>query len=223
MKVRGLSILTAGALILAVAGLMAPGASASRAPRLSHHGMAPAQPHSRAGTIYSQNDNDAAIGVTSQNFETSFDAYDNSGADDFKLTKKHAVSEVDVTGVYFNCYTCGPAVSESVTFYKNAGGLPGSVVKSATATGTDDAGSFAIKIKKVKLKPGTYWVGVVANMDFNTGGQWGWETRSVQSGSPGAWENPGDGFGTGCTSWGVQTTCLAQGAGPDYMFALLGS
>ena len=71
------------------------------------------------------------------------------------------------------------------------------------------------------FKPGTYWVSVQANMDFALGGEWGWETSTVTNGSPAAWQNPGDGFGTGCTSWGVEIVCVPVG-GPDKMFALKG-
>lgn len=170
--------------------------------------------------LYSQNDNDGGNGLTSQNFEASFDAYDNSGADDFKVPKGvvWSVKSVDVTGVYYN--GSGPAASEHVTFYADAGGLPGAAVADfPAAAGSDSGGSFSIPVK-AKLKKGTYWVGVQANMDFQAGGQWGWEIRSVQSGNPAAWQNPGGGFGTGCNSWGPVQTCL--GYGPDYMFALGG-
>ncbi|MFO1339481.1 MAG: hypothetical protein U1F53_14875 [Burkholderiaceae bacterium] len=170
--------------------------------------------------LYSQNDNDGGTGVTSQNFEASFDIYDNSGADDFKVPKGTSwkVSSVDVTGVYYN--GSGPAASEHVTFYADAGGLPGAAVADFPASaGTDSGGSFSMPVK-AKLKKGTYWVGVQANMDFAIGGQWGWEVRSVQAGNGAAWQNPGDGFGSGCTTWGSLQTCL--GYGPDFMFALNG-
>ena len=221
MKVRILSIFTAGAMVLGAAALMAPAASAGRSPQATHHGLAKAAPHVPGVVLYSQNDNDAGVGVTSQNFEASLDAYDNSAADDFTSTGGGwKIKNVTVTGVYFNGY--GPATSETVTVYKDAGGLPGAVKGSKTKVGNDSGGSFSIGLGKkgIRVAAGHYWVGVVANMDFSAGGQWGWETRSVQSGSPAAWENPGGGFGVGCTTWAPLMTCL--GYGPDMMFSLGG-
>ena len=38
---------------------------------------------------------------------------------------------------------------------------------------------------------------------------------------PAMWRNPGDGFETGCTDWGVENICIADGEG-DHMFTLKG-
>jgi hypothetical protein len=232
MRVRILSALGAAALVVGVSASLAPAATASTAarPAAAAHGQV-RHTHVPLGTdvvLYSQNDNDTGVGIVSQNFETDFDAFDASGADDVSVPANAIwkVKRVQVTGVYFN--GSGPAVSETVTFYKNNGGLPGAVKASVTVTGTDSGGSYDIPLgTTVKLKGGasgkTYWVSVVANMDFSVGGEWGWETRSLQAGNPAAWENPGDGFGTGCTTWNVMTTCIGDlGEGPDYMFALIG-
>ena len=86
----------------------------------------------------------------------------------------------------------------------------------------DTAGSFTIVLPtSLTLGPGTYWVSVQANMDFTPGGQWAWTDRSVQSNSGSAWQNPGGGFGAGCLTWGLKTTCVT-GAGPDQIFQILG-
>lgn len=227
MRLRILSILALGALLAGTAS--AAQASGAR-PSLGGRGTAVkiAAPNAPdLTTLYDQNDNDSGVGITSQNFETSLDAYDGQGADDFVVPagiKKWKVKKVNVTGVYYN--GSGPAVSENIFFYKDAGGLPGTLKSTQTVVGTDNGlGSFSILLTTpVALKPGHYWVSVQANMDFGVGGQWGWEGRTVQGGlDPAAWQNPGDGFGTGCTSWGVEVTCLGDfGQGPDFMFSLQG-
>jgi len=219
------TLLLAAAAALA---LSASGIASAAGPALGHAGKAvPFSLNSGQAVLYDQNDNDSGIGITSQNFETSLDAYDNQGADDFKVPAGFTwkVKEVTVTGVYYN--GAGPAPSVHVTFYKNLGGLPNSakVVADypAIVPADNGFGSFVIALPTgAKLKPGKYWVSVQANMDFAIGGQWGWETRTVQSGLPAAWQNPGDGFATGCTTWGYENVCIAAGQGPDKMFALKG-
>jgi len=199
--------------------------AASAKPVVSQHGT---KAHAlkgadrAAGILYDQSNNDSGIGIVSQNFESSFDIYDAMAADDFTVPKgsKWKVTELDAFGVYFN--GSGPARDENVTFYKDAGGLPGTPVKSYTAAGTDSFGSFTIPIKKpAKLKAGTYWVSVQANLDFSAGGEWGWENQSTVEGTAAVWQNPGDGFGTGCTTWTTETTCIPDGQG-DHMFTIRG-
>ena len=53
-------------------------------------------------------------------------------------------------------------------------------------------------------------------------GEWGWATRNTQVGTAAQWQNPGDGFGTGCTSWADEQDCLGDVGGPDHMFTLRG-
>ena len=83
----------------------------------------------------------------------------------------------------------GPMTSANVTFYSDAGGLPGSQVATRpNLSVVDSAGSIMIAIPSaVTLGSGHYWVSVQANMDFNVGGQWYFEDRTVQSNA----ERPG--------------------------------
>jgi subtilisin-like proprotein convertase family protein len=53
-------------------------------------------------------------------------------------------------------------------------------------------------------------------MEFASGGQWFWSTASDGNGNPFAFQNPGDGFGSGCTSWGYGCG-VAGGTGPDLL------
>jgi hypothetical protein len=176
------------------------------------HQVQMADPHFN-GVLYDQNNNDSGVGISSQNFEPALDAYDDQAADDFVVPAQHPwnITSISVTGVY------GAPPSENVTFYEDANGLPGDVESTQTAVGTGSGGSLTIPLTDVTLGPAPR-VSVQANLDFNPDGQWYWETRSVQSGNPAAWQNPGNGFGTGCTSWAPSAGCA--GGRPDLMFSL---
>jgi hypothetical protein len=104
--------------------------------------------------------------------------------------------------------------------------LPGTVVASQTGLAyTDSTGFGAPSItlsSPVALGEGTYWVSIQSRMDFGVGGQWGWEDRATQSNSGAAWQNPGDGLATGCTTWAPKINCIATTA-PDMMFRLSGT
>jgi len=230
---------TTTAFLLGTAALVASAGPAS-ATRPQHPSLtttgAPHYAHrivrsSRLATLYDQNSDDNGIAIISQNFESSLDAYDSQAADDFTVPVgggKWRVNEVDVTGVYFNGY--GPAVSENVFFYKDSKGLPGKLVHEFdNLSGKDDGtGSFAITLPGIgqKLMPGVhYWVSVQINMDFQVGGEWGWEESSVVHGEPSAWQNPGGGFGI-CPKWNYAYLCIPNApqasGGYDQMFALKG-
>jgi hypothetical protein len=184
-----------------------------------------ARPAAPSVVLYDQYDNDSGIGVVSQNFEAANDPFDSTLADDFVVPSGQTwnINEVDVAGQYFN--GPGPAASVNVVFYSDSSGLPGSAVATRNNLApTDTAGAFVIPIPSaVTLGAGTYWVSVQANMDFTPNGEWGWENRTVQSNSGAAWQNPGNGFGTGCTTWGRMTTCIPTAGGPDLVYRLAGT
>jgi hypothetical protein len=233
---KNLLLASAAALALCV-GVSAPAVAASGkspavAAKMTHSRAHFKGVNRAAGVLYDQNDDSQGYADISQNFESSFDAYDAQGADDFTVPagSKWSITEVDVTGLYFN----GPGLanSENVSFYKvNKKGKFGKKPKSSgTYEGTDDGiGDFAITLsngkskKGVSLKSGHYAVSVQANMDFSVGGEWGWATRNTQAGNPAQWQNPGDGFATGCTKWSDEAPCLGGTAGPDHMFTLRGT
>ena len=177
-----------------------------------------------AVTLYSQYNNAAPVpgGVTSQNFEAANDQFDSEAADDFIVPagQNWTVSTLDVQGEYSGA---GPVVTFNVVFYANGANLPGTIIATRAAQAyTNSSGDFAITFAQtVTLSPGTYWVGVQANMDL-ANGQWFWDNRSVTSNQGGAWRNPGNGFGTGCTGFGRKLTCLPSQNGPDQLFKLTG-
>lgn len=235
------TVLLAGAAALA---LSAGGASAA----VSHPGaVTHAVPHHMVSapgkggkTLYDQNTGDNGAGIVSSDFDSgSFDSYDSQIADDFVVPKgsNWQVTEVDVTGVYFNGY--GPSDGQNVYFYKDNNGVPGDTVAECDNQqgGNNDTGSFTIKLDKKckvnltgssgkaeagkKTKGSTYWVSVQARMNFVGGeGEWGWDTNNTQVGNPAMFRSAG---GFGCTDWDTLANCVGSyGQGPDVAFALLG-
>jgi hypothetical protein len=182
------------------------------------------------GTLFDNNNNDSGAPVVSQNFESEFAAYDSEDAGSFTVPAGQTwkVNEVLVTGQYFA--GSGPATSENVRFYANQGQLPGIAAKAYLGlVGVDNgSGSFDITLPTAITFTGgpsggsgkTYWMSVVANMDFLSGGEWGWE-GSTNTGFAAAWRNPADGFGAGCTSFATESNCVGGQTGSK-MFALIG-
>ena len=202
------------------------GAVTKHGVKTTHKLPAPAAPNV---VLYDQYDNSGIYGWTSQDFEAAYDAFDNQGADDFVVPSGETwnVDEVDVKGVYFN--GAGPSASFHVFIYSDNAGLPGTVVYTGlnqTYIETPDGSGLVDDVITLSpaavLTEGTYWVSVQSQMDFTVGGQWGWQERTVQSGNPAAWQNPGGGFGTACSTYGVRTTCLGAGT-PDNMFRVAGT
>ena len=160
--------------------------------------------------LYNQNSNSNGTGINSQNFTSTYSkTYNAAGADDFVVPKKTTwtVTEVDMLGIFYN--GSGPATSENVTFYKDNKGVPGKAAKGGTFTDLNGTRQlrflhYPLGKKGVKLKSGHYWVSVVANCGFLTVcGQWGWYLNGTIHNDAAVWENPGNGFGTGCTAWGA--------------------
>ncbi len=171
---------------------------------------------------YAQLDNDNGISIVSQNFEAAYDVYDTRGADDFTMSQSCVVRRVQVAGAYLN--GPGPARSENVTIYKSLHGLPAGVVSNqANVVGVDDGtGNLQIALRApVPLQADvTYIVSVQVNMDFATGGEWGWSTNNTRRGFGASWRNNQDGFGTGCEHFTRLLTCIRSDEGPDFAFAL---
>jgi len=177
-----------------------------------------------AKLLYDQNSNSSGNGVGSQNFTSgTFSSSDNSGADDFVVPKKMrwTITEVDVTGFYYN--GPGPAKSEDVIFYRDDNGVPGKRIARGlfrSLVGADENGSFAITLPGhgLSLKPGTYWVAVIANCSYKGGcGEWAWELSTVDHGNKPMWREPGK---SRCGVWTEIESCF--GYDGDLEFALGG-
>jgi hypothetical protein len=119
----------------------------------------------------------------------------------------------------------GPALSINIYFYQNgAGNLPGTLIAAfmnLPYVGTPP--DFLICLPyPFGVGPGTYWVSVQARQDSNPNGQWFWHNRTVQSSAGAVWQNPADGYGTGCITWTRKSACMADQVWPDQVFQILG-
>ena len=183
------------------------------------------------GTLYTQYDNPATqppLGIGSQNFEPAMDAFDDQAADDFVLPAPPPGINIFITGVrVMGEYSAGggPASSFNVYIYRNAAGnLPGTVYAAfLNRPYTGPYPHFTISlITPQGISPGTYWLSVQAVQDFNPNGQWFWHNRTVQSNAGAAWQNPGNGYLTGCLTWNRKNACMPDQVWPDQVFQILG-
>lgn len=187
---------------------------------------ATAAPAPKSRTLYTQNSNqNGSIGAVSQNFTSGVNTtYDNWGADDFIIPAGEGwkIGRVDVTGIYFN--GSGPAKSVNVVFWKDNRGEPGNTVARGAYNDlacSDRSGSFSCRLpKKLRLKPGHYWVTVQANCGFYTCGEWSWDLTSVIHNDPAEWEEYNS-FNSPCPTWGTLEVCFGNAAwNGDLMFDL---
>ncbi len=177
--------------------------------------------------LYDQYNNAGVDWIASQDFESAMNAYDSMAADDFVVPvgAEWTITQVEVDGQYFN--GSGPASAVNVLFLSDLGGVPGSVVEgrgSLPVVAGPGAGDFVISLPPVVLIPGAYWISVQAVQDLTPNGQWGWTDRTVLSNNRAMFQNPGNGFGSGCTAWSYRsTTCGFTPGEPDQVFRLSGT
>ena len=168
------------------------------------------------------------LGIGSQEYEPAMASFNDQAADDFVLPTppfeiNTFITAVRVMGEYSQ--GGGPASSFNVYIYTNAAGhLPGALIAAflnVPYSGTPP--DFTIDLPNpLFVSPGTYWVSVQAVQDFKPSGQWYWHNRTVQSNAGAVWQNPGDGYGTGCTSWNRKNACMPDQVSPDQVFQIVG-
>ena len=205
------AVLATGAMLFGLVIAARAGAGTS-SPRLTSHASvrsvspSTAPSHGTGSALYDQYDNPGSFSSSSQNFEAANNSYDDELADDFVIPGGIGwnIQTVEVSGEYFN--GPGPASSVNVKFYSNGGSnRPGSLIAARPNQAFTNGPSFSIPLAtEVSLGPGTYWLSVQANQNLIPSGQWGWKNRTVQSNMDASWQNPGNGFGTGCTAWGLE-------------------
>ncbi|HET8897302.1 MAG TPA: hypothetical protein VFN09_00770 [Rhodanobacteraceae bacterium] len=186
-----------------------------------------------ASVLYDQTTGASGEGAPTQDFEVGYDSYDSAGADDFVVPAPGwSLTEINVT-TSFSVTITSMSIPVNISIYPDAGGAPGTsatcTYSAITATADPTLPTNVVLPTPCYLPPGTYWMSFQAIHDFGgtPGGQVFWSTRTIQSGSQGQWQNPGDGFGSGCTTWGTLTACAVAGNpgsnSVDYMFQLMGT
>jgi hypothetical protein len=180
------------------------------------------------GVLWDQYNNPATeqpVAIGSQDFESALKTLDDQAADDFVVATPPPgintyITAVRVMGEYSQ--GGGPASSFNVYFYSNgAGNLPGTLTGTylnLSYTGTPP--DFTIKLTSGILDSGPYWISVQAVQNFNPNGQWFWHNRNVSTNYGAAWQNPGDGYGTGCVTWNRKNACMPDQVSPDQVFSL---
>jgi hypothetical protein len=155
-------------------------------------------------------------------------------ADDFEVPAgaSWGITQVNAPGIYgvFE----GRTQAVTVEILADSDGVPGAAVPGCGYIGLtdfdDSNGSLAIHLRSTCILSASattkYWLAVQAVMgDADSGtsgfGVWYWKENSVQTGDLAQWENPQNGFGENCTTWGPRATCNADGM-PDQCFLIAG-
>lgn len=179
--------------------------------------------------LWDQTENTSDTDIVSQDFIDGgvFKIFDSRAGDDFLVPEGllWTVESVKVFGT-FDGAAPDSLQSLDVVFFNDKGGFPGEPITSCDYINIQPEDindpSFLINLPTpCFLRPGTYWISVRANMLFLPNGQWFWNENTIQTLNPFVWENPGDGFGTGCITFSyAEADCDADF--PDLSFQLIG-
>jgi hypothetical protein len=170
------------------------------------------------------------LNVNSQNFETSLNAYDDLGADDF-VVPAGRIWRIDQVEVSADGSGLTPAATANLFVFADGGALPGAQLFERLNLPRQPGPTYPDLSLNVPdaptLSAGRYWVGVQANLTFSPGSNnWWWSDHAPQVGRPAAWRQPGDGFGGGCTAFVVRQDCPSyqpSSEAPDQAFRLSGA
>ncbi len=181
-------------------------------------------PGAVTSVLYDQYNNSSSYSTTTSVHDRTSTCCDMEAADDFVVPNNQSwsIETVEAHGEYF-IYPV--ATSVNVSFYANAGILPGTLIASHPNVVLPqpqlDSGEFSIPINPpVALAAGHYWVSVQAN----TSGFWEWFDRDRISNENAAFRNPGGIIYPTCSNWGRRMFDCGSGTGsPDQVFRLLGT
>jgi hypothetical protein len=183
-----------------------------------------------AAVLYDHTPSVVGFHATVQDFEASLDANDAQVADDFRVPAGEVwiVQRAFVDGRKPG--DAGPGVPEFVHafLFGPQGSLPAASpfysrqLDPAPGTPYPD---FDLALPGVPLLPaGTWWFAAQPRMDFDApdDNYWFWGTIPSKVGNGAAYRNPGDGFGSGCTSFAPMVGCVTNVGNPDVAFRLEG-
>ena len=168
--------------------------------------------------LYDQTDNATFSNHGSNEWITPNEGFTDQIADDFIVPSGQSwqISGLDVLGI-------GGYASPTVNMfiYANAGSLPGTELFRQSVVATNEPDYSVAVSGTPNLNPGNYWISV-QQTGTGVGTAWYWEERSVQSGNPAAYRNPGGSSVATCTAWSVLSTCFSSST-PDELFKLSGT
>ena len=168
----------------------------------------------------------------SQDFETTYDAYDVYAGDDFENTEPWTIDTIVSRGGFYEYVNLLNATALHWYLYADASGQPagfpgdGSELWSLTLAPTDgqvglgvyEAEDVVLTLDTpITLPAGHWWLVFFPSLEFGLYGQYGWSgTADAVWGSTAMQANPNGGFGMG-SGWWTNTS------GVDYMFRLEGT
>jgi hypothetical protein len=223
MKARNFALVLGAALVLFAGGLTS--AAFVKSVHCEGVGVCQNQGVSGGGVLYSQTDDPSGSAFTDQEFEAVYAAYSAEGADDFVVTGTQGwdLTTLATPGIQT---AGGTPFFVNHYFYADAAGLPGAVIDGcdfpANTNFTHDLGNITVNVEDCNVEPGAAWFSQQVRQDFQPFGQHFWATRLNAANNPGAFRNPGNGFGSGCIDWAPANSACGM-IGQDYQFELSGS
>ena len=139
-----------------------------------------------ADTLWSQPFDFGAGGAYGSQYLTNYNFPVYTTYDNFALSSNSQITGVDFTGAFFNPQVHAQISAFVITFNSNSSGQPGSVLLTVNVPGNANEtyiGNYTLAdipfyeynvSLDASFAAGTYWMSVVAYMDFPP--QWGWAT-----------------------------------------------
>ena len=195
----------------------------------------PTSPASPQAVLWDQTNHNNGTYTSTSNYGPSLAAFASEAADDFQVpgTVFWHISTVTLIGQYVDGST-NSLESVLLQVYGDAGtGLPGTLIASQTfASGSIGGLSTGILVvtfaTPISVGPGHYWLGAQSKRVVTSGdqSQWVWNESSQKLLSESAWQQPGNAYGTGCTTWKPRITVChrpSNSTNPDLVFKLEGT
>jgi hypothetical protein len=192
--------------------------------------LAPAS--ANGAVLFDSTPSPPGFSAASQDFEAALNANDAQVADDFTVPpgQTWTIQRAFIDGKM--AIPVGPGTSNTINIalFQNAGTLPAAVdtyEQQLTADPDTAFPDFTVDLPGFPaLSAGTYWLGAQVVLDFEAGSVdnlWLWGSIGTARGNKAAYRNPGDGFNSGCTSFGVMNECVTNVSNPDVAFRLEGT